>query len=327
MRHTTLGSAGCSVSRVALGTMTFGRTTAEPDAFAQLDRFTEAGGTLVDTADSYGEGVSESIVGRWIASRPAHVRDTIVLATKARFPTGPGTNDVGLSRKHLARALDASLERLGVETIDLYQAHSYDPHTPIEETLRFLDDAVTAGKIHYVGLSNFTAWQVQRTVDLAEFRNLTGPSALQAQYNLLTRELEWEIMPALEANGLGLLVWSPLAGGLLTGGRALEGAGLPAVRVAQTEEVLGALRAVAAGRGVSPGRVALAWTAAQPAVTSVILGARTMEQLDDNLAAFDLVLDADELARLAAVSEPVTGDYPYGARGLEQRRRRLEGGR
>ncbi|MBF8190225.1 aldo/keto reductase [Nonomuraea sp. K274] len=325
MRHTTLGSSGCSISRVALGTMTFGQQTAEPEAFAQLDRFTQAGGTLLDTADAYGGGTSERIVGRWIASKPAHVRDEIVLATKARFPTGPGTNDVGLSRKHLAQALDASLERLGVETIDLYQAHSFDPHTPIEETLRFLDDAVRAGKIHYVGLSNFTAWQVQRVVDVASFGGLVGPSALQAQYNLLTRELEWEIMPALEANGLGLLVWSPLAAGVLTGRRPLDG--LPVARLEQAQAVLKALGKIAERRGVPSSRVALAWLAAQPAVSSVILGARTLQQLEDNLAAFDLVLEAGELALLAAASTPVTGDYPYGERGLEQRSRKLEGGR
>ncbi|MEO3870012.1 aldo/keto reductase [Nonomuraea sp. B12E4] len=323
MRHTTLGSSGCSISRVALGTMTFGQKTPEAEAFAQLDRFVEVGGTLVDTADSYGEGTSERIVGRWIASRPADVRDRIVLATKARFPTGPGTNDVGLSRKHLARALDGSLTRLGVETIDLYQAHAFDPHTPVEETLGFLDDAVAAGKIHYVGLSNYTAWQVQRIVDVASFRGLVGPSALQAQYNLLTRELEWEIIPALQANGLGLLVWSPLAAGVLTG--RLDG--VPAARQEQARAVLDALGRIAERRHVSSGRVALAWLAAHPAVTSVILGARTMEQLEDNLAAFDLALDDEETALLAAASEPVIGDYPYGARGLEQRRRRLEGGR
>lgn len=326
MRHTTLGSTGCSISRVALGTMTFGNQTPDAEAFEQLDRFVEVGGTLIDTADVYSAGESERILGRWLAARPG-VRERVVVATKARFPTGAGTNDLGLSRVHLARALEGSLRRLGVETIDLYQAHAFDPRTPLEETMRFLDDAVSGGKIHYSGLSNFTGWQVQRAVDVAHYTARSSPVALQAQYNLLARDLEWEIVPAVEANGLGLLVWSPLAAGMLAGTRPLDGPGQDDHRGARIRAVLEVLRSIAAVHDVSPARIALAWVAAQPAVSAVILGARTMAQLEDNLAAFDIVLSTEELDRLTRVSEGVVDDYPYGSRGREQRLRQLEGGR
>ena len=209
MEYRSLGGSGCAVSALTLGTMTFGDETDEEGAHAQLDRFIEVGGTLVDTADVYSQGVSEEIVGRWLGKQPAEVRDQVVLATKGRFPMGSGPNDVGLSRRYLARALEASLRRLGVDRVDLYQVHAYDPVTPLEETLAFLDDAVRAGKVDYVGLSNFTGWQLQRAVDLAAFRGLARPVTLQPQYNLLVREIEWEIVPACRANGLGLLPWRP----------------------------------------------------------------------------------------------------------------------
>src|ERR671929_120051 len=217
MELRSLGSSGCAVSTLALGTMTFGAETDEEGSFAQLDAFVEAGGTLVDIADVYAGGVSEEIVGRWLAARPADVRDRVVVATKGRFPTGDGPNDVGLSRRHLSRALDASLGRLGVDVVDLYQVHAWDPLTPPEEWLSFLDDAVRAGKILYPGLSNLTGWQVQRVVDLADHLGLARPVTLQPQYNLLVREIEWEIVPACESTGLGLIPWSPLGGGWLTG--------------------------------------------------------------------------------------------------------------
>ena len=217
MRYRTLGASGCSVSILALGTMTFGSETDEAGSHAQLDRFLEAGGTLIDTADVYSKTESESIIGRWLAKQSAKVLDQVVIATKGRFPTGNGPNDVGLSRRHLSRAIDASLRRLGIDRIDLYQVHGYDPLTPVEETLRALDDAVRAGKVNYVGLSNFAGWQVQKAVDVASACNLNSPVTLQPQYNLLAREIEWEIIPACQAEGLGLLPWSPLGGGWLTG--------------------------------------------------------------------------------------------------------------
>ena len=217
MEYRTLGSSGVSVSTLALGTMTFGTETDEAGSHAQLDQFFEAGGNLVDTADVYSNGVSEEIIGRWLAKQSPEVREHVVLATKGRFATGPGPNQVGLSRRHLARALDASLDRLGVDTIDLYQVHAWDPHTPIEETLAFLDAVVRAGKVHYIGLSNFTGWQIQKAVDVADMHALVRPVTVQPQYNLLAREVEWEIVPVCEAEWLGLLPWSPLGGGWLTG--------------------------------------------------------------------------------------------------------------
>src|SRR4051794_11566550 len=217
MEYRNLGRSGCVVSTYALGTMTFGNETDEEASHAQLDRFVEAGGTLIDTADVYSRGVSEEIIGRWLARQPAEVSGQGVLATKGRFAMGDGPNDLGPSRRHLREALDASLRRLGVDAVDLYQVHAFDPLTPLDETLRFLDDAVTAGKIAYVGLSNYTGWQVQKVVDLAEFRGLARPVTLQPQYNLLVREIEGGVVPAWESPGRGLLPWSPLGGGWLTG--------------------------------------------------------------------------------------------------------------
>jgi len=342
VEYRTLGRSGCAVSTLALGTMTFGDETDEEGAHAQLDRFVAAGGTLVDTADVYSRGISEEIIGRWLGKQPGDVRDRVVLATKGRFPMGDGPNDVGLSRRHLTRALDASLRRLGTDRVDLYQVHGYDPLTPLEETLQFLDDAVRAGKVDYVGLSNFTGWQVQRAVDVAEFARWSPPVTLQPQYNLLAREIEWEIVPAARANGLGLLPWSPLGGGWLTGkyrrderptGRTRLGEnperGVEAYdrrsTVERTWDVVDAVRAVADDRGVTMPQVALAWLADRPAVSSVILGARTVEQLDDNLGAAGLHLTAEETARLDAVSDPGAAGYPYGDVGTEQRSRAASG--
>lgn len=344
MEYRPLGRSGCVVSSFCLGTMTFGREADEAGSVAQLDAFMEAGGTMIDTADVYAGTESEAIIGRWLSNAPTDVREQVVIATKARFPTGDGPNDLGLSRRHLSTALDASLRRLRLDTIDLYQVHAWDPLTPLEETLRFLDDAVASGKIRYVGLSNFTGWQLQRAVDLAEFRAWSVPVTLQPHYNLLGRELEWEIVPACEANGLGILPWSPLAGGWLTGkyrpdqrptGASRVGenpdAGLEAYdrRSAEqrTWDVIDAVRTVADGRGVSMAQVALAWVAARPQVTSVIIGARTEAQLDDNLGAAGLQLDAEETVLLDRASDPGAAGYPYGGPGVEQRSRRVDGGR
>ncbi|MFA9430684.1 aldo/keto reductase [Egicoccus sp. AB-alg2] len=344
MEYRTLGRSGCAVSHLALGTMTFGQETDEAGAHEQLDRYADAGGNLIDTADVYAGTVSEEIVGRWLADRPARVRDAMVVATKGRFPTGGDVNDHGLSARHLGRALDASLRRLGIDTIDLYQVHSWDPVTPLEETFRFLDDAVRAGKIRYVGLSNYTGWQLQRTVDLTDFRGWAVPITLQPQYNLLVREIEWEIVPACEANGLGLLPWSPLGGGWLTGKYHRDEAPAGATRLGEdpergveaysrrsplerTWDVIDAVRAIAKDRDVSMAQVALAWVAQRPMVSSVILGARTTEQLSDNLAAADLRLTADEMTALDLVSDPAPADWPYGGPGVDQRSRRVDAGR
>ena len=204
MDYRTLGHSGCAVSSLCLGTMTFGVEADEATAHEQLDRFIEAGGTMVDTADTYGAGRSEEIIGRWFARRPADVTEPVVLATKGRFLVGGDTspNGSGLSARHLTRALDASLRRLGRDTVDLYQVHAYDALTPLEETLRTLDQFVRAGKIRYYGLSNFTGWQLTKAVHLARALNLAGPVTLQPQYSLLAREVEWEIVPAVIDAGL-----------------------------------------------------------------------------------------------------------------------------
>jgi aryl-alcohol dehydrogenase-like predicted oxidoreductase len=343
VHYRTLGRSGCSVSSLALGAMTFGRESSEEDSHAMLDRYVEAGGNLVDTADVYSLGRSEEIIGRWFAARPAEMREQVVLATKGRFPMGNGPNQLGLSRRHLATALDDSLRRLGIERIDLYQVHAHDPLTPIDETLRFLDDAVRAGKINYVGLSNYTGWQLQRAVDLAEFRNLSCPVTLQPQYSLLAREIEWEVIPAAQANGLGLLPWSPLGGGWLTGKYSRERMPSGATRLAEsiqgmeayerrgrlerTWEVVETVQSVAGELGASPAQVALAWLVDRPAVTSVILGTRTMAQLEDNLGASDVELSPEQTERLDKASDPAPTDYPYGGPGVTQRSRKIEGGR
>ena len=343
MEHRTLGASGCAVSTYALGTMTFGAETDEDGAFAQLDAFVAAGGTLVDVADVYAGGVSEQIVGRWLAARP-DAAGQVVLATKGRFPTGAGPNDVGLSRRHLRTALEASLRRLGVDHLDLYQVHAWDPLTPLEETLRFLDDAVASGKVGYAGLSNFTGWQVAKAVGVVERLGLARPVTLQPQYNLLVRELEWEVVPACLDAGLGLLPWSPLGGGWLTGKYTRSERPTGATRLGEnpsrgveaydrrsaqqrTWDVVDAVRSVAADRGVSMAQVALAWLHDRPAVTSVILGARTLEQLQDDLGAAGLHLTEAETARLDTASAPQPADYPYGGPGTEQRSRKLAGGR
>jgi aryl-alcohol dehydrogenase (NADP+) len=342
MQYRTLGRSGTVVSNLTLGTMTFGNETDEPGAFAQLDAFLEAGGNLIDTADVYNGGASEVIVGRWLASRPAEVAERAVIATKGRFPTGADVNEIGLSRRHLDRALTASLRRLGADTIDLYQVHAWDPLTPVEETLSFLDTATRAGKIRYFGLSNFTGWQLQLAMSTAAAHGWEAPVSLQPQYNLLTRELEWEIIPAARANGLGILPWSPLAGGLLSGkytrnaepGSHTRAASDSAVyqtyfRARDAEErtwsVIEAVRQIATETGASPAQVALAWTAGRPGISSVIIGARTVQQLTDNLAAADLRLTDKQTNILLEVSDPNPAAYPYGAFGSWQRNRTVEG--
>ena len=339
MEYRTLGGTGTVVSALCLGTMTFGNESAEDVAHAQLDRFLAAGGNFVDTADVYSRGVSEEIIGRWFAARPG-TRDRVVLATKGRFPMGDSPNDTGLTRTHLSRALDASLRRLRTETIDLYQAHAWDPLTPLEETLGFFDDAVRAGKIRYAGVSNFLGWQLQKAALLSQFHGLGPIVTLQPQYNLLVRDIEFELVDVCRNEDIGILPWSPLAGGWLSGkysrdtpptgatrlgedpGRGMEAYG-PRNARERTWQVVEAVREVAAARGVSMAQVALAWVADRPAVTSVILGARTVEQLDDNLGAAGLHLDETQTARLTEVSAPAVADYPYGEPGVRQRERTL----
>lgn len=343
MDYRKLGNSGAVVSSLCLGTMTFGAEADEATSFQLMDLYAEAGGNFLDTADVYSTGVSEEIVGRWLKAHPTEAGQMVV-ATKGRFPMGKGPNDIGISRRHLVQALDASLKRLGVEQIDLYQMHAWDALTPIEETLRFLDDAVSAGKIAYYGFSNFLGWHITKAVHLAKANHWVPPVTLQPQYNLLVREIELEIVPACLDAGIGLLPWSPLGGGWLAGkyqrdvkptgatrlgenpNRGMEAFG-PRNSQERTWQIIDAVANVAKTRGASSAQVALAWVAAQPAVTSVILGARTAEQLKDNLGAGSLTLGSDEIATLSAISAPLISDYPYGTAGTNQRYRKIEGGR
>ena len=338
-----LGNSGTIVTAWCLGTMTFGHEADETASFDLMDAYAKAGGNFLDTADVYSAGVSEEIVGRWLKARPTEAKQMVV-ATKGRFPTGDGPNDIGLSRRHLGVALDESLQRLGVERVDLYQMHAWDALTPLEETLRFLDDAVRAGKIAYYGFSNYLGWQVTKAAQIAKFMGYAAPVTLQPQYNLLMRDIELEVVPACLDAGIGLLPWSPLAGGWLSGKYKRDEFPTGATRLGEnptrggeafearnaqdrTWRVIGALETVAKARGVSLAEVALAWCVGQPAVTAVILGARNTEQLAQNLKADGLVLSLEETAALNAASTPPVTDYPYGSGGSRQRMRPMAGGR
>jgi len=342
MRYRRLGRSGCAVSELCLGTMTFGAETDEAGSHEQLDVFVDAGGTLVDTADVYSAGVSEEIIGRWLAARPRDVTDRVVIATKGRFATDCGPNGNGLSSRHLTRALDASLGRLGGDVVDLYQVHAYDPHTPMDETLRTLDGFVQAGKIRYYGLSNFTGWQLTKAVMTARSLGLREPVTLQPQYSLIVREIEWEIVPAALDVGMGLLPWSPLGGGWLSGKYRRDERPTGVTRLGEdpgrgmeaydrrgsdrTWRVIDAADRVAESRGISTAEVALAWVNNRPAVVSTIIGARTSEQLQANLRAAGLELSSEECAALDEASDLGATDYPYGELGIKQRARDLGGG-
>jgi aryl-alcohol dehydrogenase-like predicted oxidoreductase len=343
MDYRKLGNSGAIVTAYCLGTMTFGAEADEAASHALLDDYFAWGGNFIDTADVYSNGISEQIVGRWLKAHPSEAK-TAVVATKGRFPVTDGPNNIGLSRRHLNAALNDSLKRLGIEQIDLYQMHAWDALTPLEETLRFLDDAVSAGKIGYYGFSNFLGWHITKAVHLAKANHWAAPITLQPQYNLLVREIESEVVPACADAGIGLLPWSPLGGGWLTGKYKRDVLPTGATRLGEnpnrggeafkprnaqerTWAIIDAVAAVAKAHGVSAAQVALAWVAAQPMVTSVILGARTREQLKDNLGAAGLTLTAEDFTRLNEVSAPPVGDYPYGKGGSNQRHRKLEGGR
>jgi aryl-alcohol dehydrogenase-like predicted oxidoreductase len=254
---------------------------------------------------------------------------------------GDGPNSSGLSARHLTRALDASLGRLGVESVDLYQAHSWDPLTPLAETLRTLDGFVRSGKIRYYGFSNFTGWQLTKAVHLARALGLAEPVTLQPQYSLIVREIEWEVVPAALDTGLGLLPWSPLGGGWLSGKYQRDQRPSGSTRLGEdpergmeawerrgterTWQIIGAVQEIAERSGASMAQVALSWVTNRPAVTSTILGARTMEQLEDNLGSVDCTLSPDDLTLLEEASDLHVSDYPYGSPGIDQRSRDLAG--
>jgi len=344
LRKRLLGRTGVLVSEFALGTMTFGQEADERAAHALLDHYVESGGNLVDTADVYPpvgpRGTSEEIIGRWLSRHPA-VRDSIVLATKCRGRMEPSGNSEGLSRRWIIRACEGSLRRLHTDHIDLYQAHHWDPATPIEETLAAFDHLVRSGKVRYIGVSNFTGWQLERTILIARHSGWSAPVSLQPQYNMLAREIEWELVPVCLEEGLGILPWGPLGQGWLSGKYTRTAAPTGTTRLGEdpnrgleaydrrnidrTWSIVDAVQAVAAEIGVPPARVALRWLADRPAVAAPLLGARTVEQLSDNLKATDLTLDEVQRKRLDDVSAPLTPDYPYRslAEGAAERRRLL----
>ncbi|HUF94752.1 MAG TPA: aldo/keto reductase [Acidimicrobiia bacterium] len=326
MEKRNLGKSALEVSVFGLGTMTFGHESDEETSHAILNRYFEAGGSFIDTADVYTRGASEEIIGRWLAKRGGAEGATI--ATKARFAMSDDPADSGAGRAHLERAVDASLSRLGVDTIDLYQIHAWDPATPIEETLETLDGFVAAGKVRYVGLSNFLAWQLERAILTAEHNEWAPIVSLQPQYNLLAREIELELIPLCIDRDVGTLPWSPLGGGWLTGKYERTVAPTGASRLGEdptrgieaydlrnnerTWQILDAVRSVADSRGVTMGQVALNWLRNRPTVSSVLLGCRTTDQLDDNLAALGWDLTDGEMRTLNEVSAPGIPTYPQG---------------
>ena len=318
-----LGAGGSIVSRLALGTMTFGVETDEAEARGQLELFTGRGGTMIDTADVYADGESERIVGRWLADRGS--RDDLVLATKGRFAPPAGSR--GASRRGLRIAVERSLERLGTDTIDLYLVHGWDRDTPVRETLAALGDLVAAGRIHDVGWSNVTGWQLQKILSTAEAEGLPRPVVVQPQYNLLDRGIEWELLPCCLDAGVAVTPWSPLGGGWLTGKYSGDARPSGASRLGEdpdrgveaydlrntsrTRAVLEVVERTARAHGRPMSHVALAWLLSRPGVASVLLGARTVAQLEDNLGAADLELDEAERRELDEVSAPGLPPYPY----------------
>jgi aryl-alcohol dehydrogenase-like predicted oxidoreductase len=327
MDYRFLGRAGLKVSELCLGAMTFGRESDEETSHRILDRFAEAGGNFIDTADVYTRGASEEVVGRWLRGKR---RSDFVVATKVRFPMGEGPNDVGLSRQHILSGVEASLRRLGTDTIDLYQVHCWDQATSLEETLSTLDDLVRSGKVRYVGASNFTGWQLQKAVDLSRWHGWEVFVCLQPLYNLLDRYLEWDLLPVCRNEGLGIIPWSPLRGGWLSG-KYRRGMAAPpentridaaekggwseswtAYNNERTWSILDELFAVAAEVSKPPAQVALNWVKDRPGVTAPIIGARSLAQLEENLGATGWSLDAGQIERLNKISAQPAPIYPHG---------------
>jgi aryl-alcohol dehydrogenase-like predicted oxidoreductase len=328
MDYTHLGRTGLQVSRLCLGAMTFGRETDEAISHKMLDRFVESGGNFIDTADAYSSGRSEAIIGAWLEGK---VRQEVVIATKVRF--GSGLNQRGLSRKHILNSVEGSLKRLRTDYIDLYQVHMWDASTPLEETFSTLDNLVRDGKVRYIGISNFSGWQLQKAIEVCRGMRWEAIACLQPLYNLLDREAEWELIPICLNEGLGMIPWSPLRGGWLTG-KYRRGMAAPGqdTRIKASDQpssneptwteswvnynndttwkVIDTLVAVAQEVGKSPAQVALNWLLGRPGVTAPIIGARTLEQLEDNLGATGWSLDAEHMERLNGVSAKRL-PYPY----------------
>ena len=323
MRRVFLGRSGVAVSELAMGTQTFGWGADEKAAHAMADRFVEAGGFFFDSSSTYNNGASECMLGSWSKSRKN--RSRVVLTTKVFFPTGDGPNDAGLSRAHILRSVEESLRRLQTDYIDLYQAHCYDMSTPLEETLRVFEDLVRSGKVRYVGVSNFTASQLVRALMLQRMRGWSSLVSLQAEYSLMVRSTEWELLPVCREDGLALLAWSPLAGGWLSGkyrkgqapdresrvGRGERWDDQPPQReTEQSWKIIDCLREVAKTRGRTPSQVALNFLLRQSDLVVPIFGARTPEQLEENLGSVGWELSREEMDLLDSASA-VPLPYPW----------------
>jgi aryl-alcohol dehydrogenase-like predicted oxidoreductase len=325
MEYRYLGATGVKVSELCLGAMTFGRETDEPTSRQMMDHFAAGGGNFIDIADVYAGGLSEEIVGRWLQGKR---REDYIIATKVRFPMGKGVNDLGLSRKHILDGVEASLRRLNTDYIDLYQVHCWDPGTPLEQTLSTLDALVKSGKVRYIGASNYSGWQLQKAVDLQRRYGWEPFVCLQPLYNLLDRYAEWELIPVCQHEGLGVIPWSPLRGGWLSG-KYRRGMEAPPAdtrvdtassqgwserwEVYATERtwtILDTLFAVAEEAGKTPAQTALRWVLQRPGITAPIIGARTMEQLAGNMGSTGWALTAAQMDRLNAASAP-PDVYPY----------------
>ena len=311
MEQTRFGQSGLMVSKICMGTMTFGKEADQEMSYKIMDRFMELGGNFIDTADQYSMGVSEEVVGGWIKARG--VRDEVILATKCYTQMGPGLNDGGLSRYHVLKACDASLERLQTDVIDLYQIHRWDPLAPPEETLEALNDLVRQGKVRYIGCSNLKAWQLAKFVRISEENHWSRFISIQPIYSAINRSIEIEVLPLCADLGLGVIVYNPLAGGMLTGkyrrGQPLPtGARLEAnpmyysrYYTEQALDVVEGFVAAAGERGVTPPQLALAWVLGEPRVTCPIIGARNLEQLNDTLGGLEIGLSPEEREALPAV--------------------------
>ncbi|HEX8424918.1 aldo/keto reductase [Hymenobacter sp.] len=326
MKYNLLGNTGLKVSALCLGTMTFGGkgwaaaigALDQQAVDEQMRRAIDAGINFIDTANVYSEGLSEELTGQSIHNLGLS-RDSLVLATKVRGKMGEGPNQVGLTRKHIFDQVEHSLKRLKTDYIDLYQIHSYDPLTPLEDTLRALDDLVRSGKVRYIGASNLAAWQLMKALGYSTYNHIEKFVSLQAYYTIAGRDLEREVVPLLLDQKVGLMVWSPLAGGFLSGKftrdqQSEEGArrvnfDFPPVDKEKAFDILDALRPLAEAKGTSVAQLALAWLLHQPVVTSVIIGAKKMEQLEDNLKSVDVQLTPEELKQLDEVSK-LTPEYP-----------------
>jgi len=336
MEYRFLGSTGLKVSEICMGTITFDREADEATSHKMLDLFATAGGTFVDTADTYGRGRSEEVLGNWLSNQQ---RDDLVIATKVYGETRTGGPIQGAGRKHILSAVEASLRRLNTDYIDLYQVHVFDDATPFEETLSTLNNLVTSGKVRFIGASNYTGWQLQRSIDLSRHHGWEPFACLQPLYNLLDRGAEYELAPICRNEGLGLIPWSPLGGGWLSGKyhRAMQSA--PAntrvgdsadewtarVNDDRTWRVIEAVSTIAKELDKSPAQVSLRWLLQQPAVTAPIIGARTVDQLQDNLGASGWTLPQSQLERLDTASAgPLP--YPYELQRLPQFQRRSDHG-